>query len=68
MAVSKQKLNNIRLAIKGAMTLWMPVLVILQVVHFSPEAVALIMAASTGSTDLIFRIWGVEDPSSIEKP
>ncbi len=58
--MTKFNLDNVRLAIKGLATLWIPILAALGVIPANLASLG-IMAASTTSVDLIFRIWGVGD-------
>lgn len=53
--------NNARLALKTLINLWVPVVVLTGLVSWSPETVAVVAAASVGTIDAVFRVWGVED-------
>lgn len=54
-------INNLRLALKTVINLWVPVVVLSGLVSWSPETVAVVAAASVGTIDAVFRIWGVQD-------
>lgn len=58
-------INNARLALKGFVTLWVPILVAIfpNLFPTTLSAVA-IMAALTGSIDLLFRVWNVGDSNA----
>ena len=60
--MTKFSLDNLRLAIKGLATLWIPILAATGIIPANLASMG-IMAASTASVDLLFRIWGIGDAS-----
>ena len=61
MASTKFSINNLRLALKTLVNLWVPVVVLTGIVNWSPEIVAVIAAASVGTIDALFRVISVSD-------
>ena len=51
--------DNLRLAAKGMVTLWVPVAQALGIVSWDGVQTGLVMAACIGSLDLLFRVWTV---------
>lgn len=61
MAMTKFSMNNLRLALKTLINLWVPVVVLTGLVSWSPETVAVVAAASVGTIDALFRVISVGD-------
>ena len=59
--MTKFNLNNLRLALKTIVNLWVPVVVLSGLVDWSPETVAVVAAASVGTIDALFRVFSIED-------
>lgn len=47
--------DNLRLALKGLVTLWVPIAVAMGLIHDAQTA-TLVMGASVASVDLLFRV------------
>lgn len=63
---NKFSLNNLRLAAKGFVTLWVPIAVAIFPDLFPTTLGAVaVMAALTGSIDLLFRIWNIGDEQNV---
>lgn len=53
--------NDFRLFIKGLVTLWVPVALALGFINWDAQVATLVMAASTGTIDGFFRVFGVKE-------
>lgn len=58
-------INNFRLLIKGLITAWVPVGILLGLIPWDAQAATVVMGASTLTVDLIFRVWHIEDPTTM---
>lgn len=53
--------NGFRLFLKGLVTAWVPVAIVMDAVAWTPDQTALVMAASVFTIDGAFWVFGVGD-------